>query len=53
MKVMSGEWSENWVSRVRAYHIPDFSDWSSPARFQEEFQKLVEALNRPGRSTFA
>lgn len=46
-KVVTGEWSENWVSRVRAYHIPDFSKWSTPEAFQEEFRKLVEALNRP------
>lgn len=46
-KVATGEWSENWVSRVRAYHIPDFSKWSTPEAFREEFRKLVEALNRP------
>lgn len=52
-RVTTGEWSENWVSRVRAYHIPDFSKWTTPEVFQDEFRKLVEALNRPIRSSGA
>ena len=50
-KILTGEWTENWINRLRAYHIPDFSNWSTPAQFQQEFQKLVDALSRQARST--
>jgi hypothetical protein len=46
-KVATGEWRENWIQYVRAYHIPDFTNWQKPKVFTREFDKLVEALKKP------
>lgn len=44
-KVRSGEWAENWVYYVQKLHVPDFSGWeANPAKYDEEFKKLLEAL---------
>lgn len=51
-KVRSGEWAENWVFNVTKKHIPDFSGWDTDnAKYQEEFKKLLEALQKaaPGK----
>jgi hypothetical protein len=29
---------------LRSYHIPDFSDWSNPAAFEQQVAKVVQAL---------
>ncbi len=43
-----GQWREDWVRYVRAYHIPDFSGWKRDHdAYQREFQRLVEALKNP------
>jgi hypothetical protein len=47
--VARGEWKENWVAYVRAYHIPDLSNWKKPRNFAREFSKLVEALKKPAK----
>jgi hypothetical protein len=31
---------------IREYYIPDFSQWESPKKFKEEFEKLVRDLKR-------
>ncbi len=46
-KVAAGEWRENWLTYVRAYHIPDFSQWRNTRRFSRDVSKLVEALRHP------
>lgn len=46
-KVSSGEWRNNWVSYVRAYHIPDFSAWKNKRKIVGEKQKLLKALRNP------
>lgn len=46
-KVSRGEWREDWVRYVRAYHIPDFSCWTNSRKFSAEFKKLVQALLHP------
>lgn len=43
-KTTRGERRMNWVSYVRAYHIPDFSRWNQHDAYQMEFQKLLKAL---------
>jgi hypothetical protein len=48
-KLRTGEWREDWVRYVRAYHIPDFSRWKRmPTTYELEFQKLLSALRTPG-----
>jgi hypothetical protein len=47
-RVASGAWKEDWVTYVRAYHIPDFSRWANTRKFSEEFRKLLDALKNPG-----
>jgi hypothetical protein len=46
-KVISGEWRENWVSYVRAYHIPDFSAWRNAGKFSAEVKRFLQALQHP------
>lgn len=47
-KLKNGEWREDWVSCVRAMHIPDFEHWKDHDRFQEQFQHLLRDLkNKP------
>ena len=46
-KMDAGEWSEDWVRYVRAYHIPDFSHWEDEAAYQKEFAKLLRDLQQP------
>jgi hypothetical protein len=46
-KVGRGEWREDWVRYIRAYHIPDFRDWQSNEPYRREFQKLLDALSSP------
>jgi hypothetical protein len=49
-KMDAGQWREDWVRHVRAYHIPDFSMWKSDHdAYQAEFQKLLDALKNPAR----
>jgi hypothetical protein len=46
-KVASGEWRQNWLTYVRAYHIPDFSRWGDVRPFNRETRKLIDALRHP------
>ncbi len=48
-KVRSGEWGENWVYYITKYHIPDFSRWESESFYEPEFEKLLEALEKPAK----
>ena len=36
------------AEEVREYFIPDFSEWTKPARFEKEFSKLCRDLRREG-----
>ena len=47
VKVSTGEWRANWVSYVRAYHIPDFSSWKNKRKIETEWRRLIEALRHP------
>ncbi len=47
VKVSSGEWRDNWVSYVRAYHIPDFSSWKNKRKIAGEWRRLLKALRHP------
>ena len=42
-----GVWTEDWVRYVRAFHIPDFSQWEDEAAYQKEFAKLLRDLQQP------
>jgi hypothetical protein len=46
-KMKAGEWREDWVRYVRAYHIPDFRRWKDHDVYRTEFQKLLRDLKHP------
>jgi uncharacterized protein YjbI with pentapeptide repeats len=46
-KMQVGEWREDWVRHVRAYHIPNFREWKNDNVYQREFYKLLDALKHP------
>jgi uncharacterized protein YjbI with pentapeptide repeats len=48
-KTVSGEWSMNWVTYVRAFHIPDFSRWKDHDVYKVEFDKLLRDLKEPAK----
>jgi uncharacterized protein YjbI with pentapeptide repeats len=48
-KMKAGEWREDWVRQVRAYHIPDFRKWKKHDAYQPEFYRLLDALRNPAR----
>jgi hypothetical protein len=38
---------EDWLTYLRAYHIPDFRKWKDHDAYQVEFAKLLKALKSP------
>lgn len=48
-KMKAGEWREDWVRYIRAYHIPDFRNWKDHDSYQIEFSKLLHALKNPAK----
>src|SRR5579883_1063709 len=45
----AGEWPANWLAKVRAYHIPDFSGWEDHKRYKLAFDKLLRDLKGPAK----
>ena len=45
-KFYRGEWKIDWVHRVRAYHVPDFSGWKDHDTYRREFDKLLRDLKQ-------
>jgi hypothetical protein len=46
-KIEAGEWREDWVRYVRAYHIPDFSQWREEDAYRREMARLLRDLQNP------
>jgi|SRR5579871_3143664 len=46
-KMSRGEWREDWIRHVQAFHIPDFSGWKQHDTFQTQFDNLLRALKNP------
>lgn len=42
------EWEANWLTKVRAIQIPDFSRWKEPDQFARSMVKLVADLKKGG-----
>jgi len=38
---------EDWLTYLRNYQVPDFSNWKDFDTFQREFEKLLNALKNP------
>lgn len=45
-QVATGEWTEDWLPKIRAFHIPDFSGWKNHDLYMEALDKLVEDLKK-------
>ena len=43
-QMATGEWPKNWLAKVRAFHIPDFSEWKDHQKYQQAFQALLRDL---------
>ena len=45
-KCFDGDTGKDLAREIREYYIPDFSQWESPEKFKEEFEKLVHDLKK-------
>lgn len=45
-QVEEGEWEVNFVSKLRAFHIPDFSGWMDYGKYKNELDRLIDNLTR-------
>ena len=45
----SGDWREDWVRYVRAYHIPDFRNWKNDEAYKLELNRLLDSLKNPAK----
>src|SRR5579871_790645 len=40
---------EDWLTYLRDYHVPNFSNWKDFDTFMQEFEKLLNALKNPAK----
>jgi len=45
-KVATGDWEDNWVPKIKAFHIPDFSKWKDHDQYAKALDKLVTDLKK-------
>jgi len=47
-QVATGEWEANWLTKIRAFHIPDFTGWKHHDKYVKALDSLVGDLKKSG-----
>ena len=45
-RTATGDWPTNWIAKICAFHVPDFSKWKQPDAYQTALQTLLRDLKQ-------